>query len=47
MANPQAGVEVLNRVWPMVEDIADRDKAPMQEGRYINMMTTPKKETAK
>lgn len=47
MANPGAGVEVLNRVWPMVEDIADRDKAPMQEGRYINMMTTPKKETAK
>ncbi len=44
MANPKAGVEVLERVWPMVEDIADRDKAPMQEGRYINMMTTPKKD---
>ena len=47
MANPQAGIDVLNSVWPMVEDIADRDKAPMQEGRYINMMTTPKKEAAK
>ncbi len=43
MANPQAGVEVLERVWPLVEDIADRDKAPSLEGRYVNMMTTPKK----
>ena len=47
MANPQAGVDVLNSVWPLVEDIADRDKAPAQEGRYINMMTTPKKDSAK
>lgn len=44
MANPEAGVEVLNRVWPMVEDIADRDKMPAQEGRYVNMLATPKKE---
>ncbi len=43
MANPKAGVEVLEKVWPLVEDIADRDKPPAQEGRYINMMTTPKK----
>lgn len=44
MANPKAGIEVLERVWPMVEDIADRDKLPAQEGRYINMLTTPKKD---
>ncbi len=44
MANPQAGIEVLEKIWPLVEDIADRDKAPAQEGRYINMMTTPKKD---
>ncbi len=43
MANPDAGKEVLERIWPMVEDIADRDKEPMLEGRYVNMMTTPKK----
>lgn len=47
MANPQAGVEVLERVWPMVEDIADRDKGPTLEGRFVNMMTVPKKETSK
>lgn len=44
MANPKAGIEVLERVWPMVEDIADREKLPAQEGRYINMLTTPKKD---
>lgn len=47
MANPQAGVEVLEKVWPMVEDIADRDKDPALEGRFVNMMAIPKKETSK
>ncbi len=44
MANPKAGVEVLERIWPMVEDIAERDKAPALEGRYVNMLATPKKD---
>ncbi|RDX34325.1 translation initiation factor IF-3 [Arcobacter sp. HD9-500m-PIT-SAG03] len=48
MANPQAGVEVLNRVWPMVEDIGVMDKNPRLEGRYVNMLVFPKKdETSK
>jgi translation initiation factor IF-3 len=42
MANPEAGIAVLNRVWPMVEGIAVREKPPKLEGRYINMPTTPK-----
>lgn len=42
MANPEAGVLVLEKVWPMVEDISTRDKAPMIEGRYINMLVLPK-----
>lgn len=42
MANPEAGVAVLERVWPMVEDIASRDKAPNLEGRYVNMLVVPK-----
>jgi translation initiation factor IF-3 len=42
MANPEAGVMVLEKVWPMVEDIATREKAPMLEGRYINMLVLPK-----
>lgn len=44
MAHPQAGVEVLNRVWPMVEDLAVMDKRPKLEGRYVNMMALPKKD---
>lgn len=42
MANPEAGVAVLEKVWPMVEDIAVREKPPKLEGRYVNMPTTPK-----
>lgn len=45
MANPQSGVEVLNRVWPMIEDIAVMDKEPKLEGRYVNMMALPKKDS--
>ena len=44
MANPQSGVEVLNRVWPMIEDLAVMDKEPKLEGRYVNMMALPKKD---
>jgi len=43
MANPEAGREVLLRVWPMVEDIAVMDKPPKFEGRYFNMYTLPQK----
>ncbi len=43
MANPEWGVEVLNRVWPMLEDIAQLESLPKQEGRYINMYVTPLK----
>lgn len=42
MSNPDAGKEVLERVWPMVEDIAERDKPPVFEGRYVNMLVVPK-----
>jgi len=43
MSNPDAGKQVLERVWPMVEDIAERDKPPIFEGRYVNMLAIPKK----
>jgi translation initiation factor IF-3 len=42
MANPDAGKAVLERVWPMVEDLATRDKPPKFEGRYVNMLALPK-----
>jgi translation initiation factor IF-3 len=43
MANPEWGVDVLNRVWPMLEDIAQLESPAKQEGRYINMYVTPLK----
>ena len=42
IANPQSGIEVLNKIWPMLEDIAVMDKEPKLEGRYVNMMALPK-----
>lgn len=47
MAHPEAAVIVLNRVWPMVEDIGLMYKAPAMEGRYCNMMVHPLKKEAK
>lgn len=44
MANPAAGIAVLQRVWPMVEDIAEKENDPKLEGRYVNMLTVPKRE---
>jgi translation initiation factor IF-3 len=43
MAHPDAAKDVLNEVWPMVEDIAVMDKPPKFEGRYYNMYVVPKK----
>lgn len=43
MANPEAGADVLNSVWPMVEDIGNKENEPKLEGRYVNMLVTPKK----
>jgi translation initiation factor IF-3 len=44
MANPDAGKAVLEeKVWPLLEDLANRDKPAALEGRFINMMLTPKK----
>lgn len=43
MSNPEAGVKVLERVWESMSDIADRDREPFFEGRFVNMLTFPKK----
>ena len=43
MAHPEAGKEVLLRVWSMVEDIGVMEKPPKFEGRYFNMYVTPQK----
>ena len=44
MANPQSGIEVLNKIWPMLEDVAIMDKEPKLEGRYVNLLILPKKD---
>lgn len=44
MAHPEAAVVVLERIWPMVEDIGTMYKAPVMEGRYCSMMIHPKKD---
>ena len=43
MSNPELATEVLNRVWPMVEDVAILESAPKFEGRYVNMLVVPQK----
>jgi translation initiation factor IF-3 len=43
IATPEAGFDVINRVWEMVKDYADRDNPPKLEGNHINMLVTPKK----
>jgi len=47
MAHPEAGAEVLERVWPMLEEYGVRDAEPKQEGRFVNMMVFPKKDDKK
>jgi len=41
MANPEWGVEVLNRVWPMLEDVGNLEQPARRDGRYVNMYVTP------
>ncbi len=47
MATPELGVEVLENIWPLIEDIGVLEKPPMQEGRYISMYVVPKKDSKK
>lgn len=43
MAAPEAGVVMLEKVWDMIKEAGNRDKEPLIEGRYVNMLVTPKK----
>lgn len=43
VSEPQAGFEVLNRVAAMLEDVANIERDYKVEGRYVNMLVTPKK----
>lgn len=43
MSNPESGVVLLEKIWQSIEDKAQRDKEPLFEGRYVNMLVMPKK----
>ena len=43
ISTPETGFGVINKVWEMVKDYADRDNPPKLEGNHINMLVTPKK----
>ena len=44
MSSPEIGVNLLNKIWDeFFAEVADRDKTPVLEGRYVNMLITPKK----
>jgi translation initiation factor IF-3 len=43
MSNPEAGKEVLLKVWEMIKDVAVMEKHPFFEGRYFNMTIVPLK----
>jgi translation initiation factor IF-3 len=43
ISTPEAGFGVINKVWEMVKDYADREHPPKLEGNHINMMVVPKK----
>lgn len=47
MANPTAGISMLNRVYEMLEDVCERDKEPIFEGRFVNMTLLPSKKIKK
>ena len=43
LATPEKGFEVINRVWDMLKDVAEKQNEPKLEGNYINMLVTPLK----
>jgi translation initiation factor IF-3 len=48
LATPEKGFEVINKVWDMISDVAEKQNEPKLEGNYINLLVTPiKKKTKK
>jgi translation initiation factor IF-3 len=47
LATPEKGFEVINRVWDMVKDVAEKQGEPKLEGNYINLLVTPIKKKKK
>ena len=47
LATPEKGFEVINKVWEMLKDVAEKQNEPKLEGNYINMLVTPIKKKKK
>ena len=43
LATPEKGFEVINKVWEMLKDVAERQGEPNLEGNYINLLVVPPK----
>jgi len=47
LATPEKGFEVINKVWEMIKDVAEKQNEPKLEGNYINLLVTPIKKKSK
>jgi len=47
LATPEKGFEVINKVWDMLKDVAEKQNEPKLEGNYINLLITPPKKKKK
>jgi len=47
MAEPDAALRVLDKIYEMIQEFGDMDKKPVVEGRFVSMMVTPKKDNHK
>ncbi len=47
LATPEKGFEVINRIWDMVKEYAEKQNEPKLEGNYINLLITPPKKKTK
>lgn len=47
MANPEAGVELLKQIIPMLDEAGIVEKEPMHEGRNVDAMVVPRKDKKK
>ncbi|WP_267525028.1 translation initiation factor IF-3 [Campylobacter sp. MG1] len=42
LSNPQLGDELLLKIYQDISEIANMDKEPVLEGKYVSMLCTPK-----
>jgi len=47
LATPERGFEVIDKVWNMLSDVAQKQGEPKLEGNYINLLVTPPKKKKK